>query len=96
MESRPVRCTVYRSETKAYTYLYLAAGKELADLPGFLLEKFGIAERFLDLDLDQRQKLAHADLETVKSQLLSKGYYLQLPPEQSVDELLERQFNRAE
>ena len=83
-----MHCKVYRSENQAYTYLYLAEGKELEDLPGFLLEKFGPPKLVLELDLSQRRKLAQADLQTVKNQLLGKGYYLQLPPEQSVDDLL--------
>jgi len=89
-----MRCTVYRSASKAYTYLYLADGKELEDLPDFLLEMFGQAELFLELDLGKRQKLAQADLETVRQQLASKGFYLQLPPEQSVDALLQQQFSQ--
>ena len=88
-----MNCTIYRSSSRAYTYLYLAEGKELEDLPDFLLEKFGPAEVCLELNLNQRQKLAQADLNTVKNQLLSKGYYLQLPPEQDIDELLNRSFS---
>jgi hypothetical protein len=88
-----MQCKVYRSESKAYTYLYLSEDKELEDLPEFLLEKFGSPELILELDLSTRQKLAHADLGTVKSQLTSKGYYLQLPPQQSVDDLLQRNFS---
>ena len=88
-----MQCKVYRSDSKSYTYLYLAEGKELGDLPELLLEKFGPPELILDLDLAQRTKLAHANLETVKSQLLSKGYFLQLPPEQSVEDLLQKNFS---
>lgn len=85
-----MNCTVYRSEQKAYSYLYLAEGKELDDLPGLLLGQFGQPEIVMELDLSKREKLAHADLETVKSQLLSQGYYLQLPPEQDIEELIGR------
>lgn len=85
-----MNCTIYRSSSQAYTYLYLAEGKELEDLPDFLLEKFGPTELCMELDLGQRQKLAQADLETVKNQLLNKGYYLQLPPERSVEDLLQQ------
>ena len=88
-----MHCKVYRSENQAYTYLYLAEDKQLEDLPEFLLQKFGPPELVLELDLSQRDKLAQADLQTVKNQLLSKGYYLQLPPEQSVDDLLQKNFS---
>jgi uncharacterized protein YcgL (UPF0745 family) len=89
-------CRIYRSETRAYTYLYLAEGKELEDLPGLLLEKFGSPELCLQLDLSQRQRLAQANLETVRNELLDKGYYLQLPSEHSVDELLQQQFSQQQ
>jgi uncharacterized protein len=91
-----MNCTIYRSSNQAYTYLYLAEGKALEDLPDFLLEKFGPAELILELDLSQRQKLAQADLKSVKKQLMSKGYYLQLPPERSVEKLLQQHFGKPE
>lgn len=91
-----MQCKIYRSETQEYTYLYLAEGKELADLPEFLLEKFGPPELVMELDLSHRKKLAQADLATVQSQLLSKGYYLQLPPEKSIEELLHRHFSQQQ
>ena len=91
-----MNCTIYRSNSQAYTYLYLAEGKELEDLPEFLLEKFGPPELVMELDLSQRKRLAQADLATVKSQLLSKGFFLQLPPEKSIEELLHRHFSQQQ
>lgn len=91
-----MQCRIYRSGTQAYTYLYLAEGKELEDLPEILLEKFGPAELCLELDLSERRQLAQADLENVKNQLVGKGYYLQLPPEQSVEALLQQQFSQQQ
>lgn len=49
-----MQCTIYRSNNQAYTYLYLAAGKELADLPGVLLQHFGEPEWVMALNLGQR------------------------------------------
>jgi len=89
-----VQCLIYRSAAKAYTYLYLAAGKELAELPKSLLDSFGEAEFVMELDLAGRSQLAQANIDTVKASLRQQGYYLQLPPERSVEELLDRQFNR--
>lgn len=88
-----MHCKVYRSENQAYTYLYLAEGKELEDLPEFLLKKFGLPQLVMELDLAKRVKLAQANLETVKNQLLSKGYFLQLPPDQNVESLLDKTFS---
>jgi len=88
-----MQCTIYRSNSRAYTYLYLAEGKELADLPEALLQHFGEPEWVMALNLGQRQKLAQADLGTVKLQLVKQGFYLQLPPEKSVEEILRQQFS---
>jgi uncharacterized protein YcgL (UPF0745 family) len=87
-------CRIYRSDRLAYTYLYLAEGKELADLPEALHESFGSAEFVMELDLAQRTRLAQANIEIVKASLQAQGFYLQLPPELSVEDLLEQRFNR--
>ena len=87
-----MRCQIYRSETRAYTYLYLAIDKKLEDLPKELLKTFGEAEPVMLLNLAERENLAHADIATVKTQLASQGYYLQLPPELSVEDQLQRSF----
>jgi len=89
-----VQCSIYRSTSRAYTYLYLAQGRELAELPQPLLDGFGPAEFVIELDLAERRKLAQANIDTVRTSLSQQGYYLQLPPERSVEELLDQQFNR--
>lgn len=89
-----MQCSIYRSAAKDYTYLYLAEGKELAELPHSLLQSFGAAEFVMDLDLAERSHLAQANINTVKASLREQGYYLQLPPERSVEDLLDQQFSR--
>jgi uncharacterized protein YcgL (UPF0745 family) len=87
-----MRCTVYRSSRKEYTYLYLADGMRLDDLPEPLIALFGESEAVVRLDLAERTRLAHADPETVRSRLREEGYYLQLPPDLPVEEELTRRF----
>jgi uncharacterized protein len=87
-----MRCTVLCSDSKAYHYIYLAAGKEFDQLPAALQEQFPHPQEIMQLDLDQRKRLAHADIATVRKRLKEQGYYLQLPPELPVEEEIARRM----
>lgn len=76
-----MRCKIYRSQHQALSYLYLAQGQQLADLPDDLRKSLGQLTWVMDLSLAERQKLAYADIEKVKQSLKQQGFYLQLPPE---------------
>ncbi len=89
----PMRCTVYRSGTKDFTYLYLADTLAFDELPEALRKRFGEPEAVMRLDLETTPKLANADVGAVRSALGQQGYYLQLPPEVSVEEEITRQFS---
>lgn len=43
-------------------------------------ESFGVPQFAMMLSLDERKKLASADIEKVKQALKDEGYYLQFPP----------------
>lgn len=88
-----MRCTVYRCSNKLYTYLYIPAGSSFDDLPVELVANLGELEQVMELDLAKLKRLAYADIDNVRSKLVSPGYYLQLPPEQSVDDLLNQAFS---
>lgn len=87
------RCKIYRSGKRAETYLYLCAGKDLADLPEGLLNSFGEAHFVMELDLDTRLKLARVDVGRVIESLQQVGYFLQLPPELPVEEEISQRFS---
>jgi uncharacterized protein YcgL (UPF0745 family) len=86
-------CSIYRSEKKDSTYLYLAEGVSFEDLPAELRARFGAATEVMQLDLEANTRLAQADAKNVLQALEDPGYYLQLPPEVSVEELLNRSFS---
>jgi uncharacterized protein YcgL (UPF0745 family) len=88
-----MRCTVYRSSRKEFTYLYLADTMKIEDLPESLRKLFGEPEAVLRLDFAEVGKLAHADPETVKDGLRQEGYYLQLPPKHPIEEEISRLFS---
>lgn len=61
-------------------YLFVEPDQEFKRVPQVLLDMLGRLEYVMEVDLDQRDKLAQADLQQVKTALSEQGYYLQLPP----------------
>ncbi|HLF30814.1 MAG TPA: YcgL domain-containing protein [Xanthomonadales bacterium] len=87
-----MRCSVFRSDKKAYRYIYLAEGKDFSELPAALRQQFGHPEQVMELDLAQVRRLAHADPEQVRRQLRQRGYYLQLPAEIGIEAEISRRM----
>lgn len=73
-------CQIYRSSKKPGAYLYVSKTKGLECLPEPLLELFGAPQEAFTMLLTADKKLANADAKKVLSELVGKGYYLQLPP----------------
>lgn len=61
-------------------YLFVAADKELAEVPEDLLQRFGTPEETMTLLLTPERKLARSRVEDVAAQIREQGYFLQLPP----------------
>ena len=76
---------VYRGTRKTDTYLYVLNESEFDHLPKNLLALLGKLELALEVDLNTIKKLANADLNEVKSNLIDKGYYLQLPNDSHIE-----------
>ncbi len=85
-------CLVYRSSKKQETYLFMPIGAVYDDLPGELRAMFGEPLPVMKLDLEPDTRLAQAEAPRVIEALESDGYFLQLPPDTSVEELLNRNF----
>lgn len=88
-----MRCVIFRSNTKAETYLYLRDGKEFDELPVELQESFGQPVFVMSLDLSTDRKLARVDVANVLTSLEKQGFYLQLPPKLPVEEEITRRFS---
>jgi len=84
-----VKCTVFRSSLKDFTYIYLAEGKSFNDLPDSLQEAFGEPDFVMDLELTAERKLAYEDTDQVMKNLAETGYHLQMPPQDDPTGLLE-------
>ena len=88
-----MHCTVFRSDRKAETYLYLADDLVFADLPEDLREHFGEPAFVMRLELAKERKLARVDVARVIESLSEQGFYLQLPPKLPVEEEITRRFS---
>lgn len=75
-------CVIYKSPKKAQTYLFIKQRDKFEDVPEALMAMFGTPTLVTIINLDNKDKLALADINKVKENLNSQGYYLQLPPPQ--------------
>jgi len=71
---------VYKSQRKQDTYVYLATRDVFDALPAPLQAQLGPFAFVLEVTLDAGRKLARADVEAVRRELVASGFYLQLPP----------------
>jgi uncharacterized protein YcgL (UPF0745 family) len=85
-------CLVYRSSKKPETYLFLPVGGAYDDLPEELRSMFGEPLPVMKLELETDTRLAQAEAPRVIEALEMEGYFLQLPPDTPVEELLNRNF----
>ena len=75
---------VYKSARRANTYLYIDHKDDFTRVPGILLDLMGHLEFVLEVDLSAREKLAQADINEVRSLLNERGFFVQLPPGDSL------------
>lgn len=84
-----MKCSVWKSPSKEFTYVYLAEGREFDELPGALRNAFGEPEWVMELELTPERQLAYEDITQVRQNLSEHGYHLQLPPSDDPTGLLE-------
>lgn len=97
-----MHCDVYKFPKSPDWYAYIARPNypndtdEIRDwlgvLPSEMRQKLGLGTFVMHLDLSARDKLAQADINTVKAKLAERGYYVQAPPS---DVLLVQALNKA-
>lgn len=73
-------CAIYKSAKKEQTYLFVKTRDDFSSVPEPLMLTFGTPSLVTLINLATKKKLAFADLDKVKANLNSQGYYLQLPP----------------
>ncbi|WP_087025970.1 YcgL domain-containing protein [Thaumasiovibrio subtropicus] len=75
-----MHCAVYKSDKKIGSYLFVEKKDDFSRVPDSLLGMFGHPSLVMVFDIDKRESLAQANIETVRAALKEEGYYLQLPP----------------
>ena len=73
-------CTVWSSPKKEEMYLYTDRLEGLKRVPEELLAMFGTPKEVMGLPLSEDKKLGRADAKKVLDEILTKGFYLQMPP----------------
>ena len=73
-------CAIYKSPRKDQTYLFVKTRDDFSSVPEPLMQTFGTPSLVTLTNLATKDKLAFADIATVKNNLNEQGYYLQLPP----------------
>ena len=84
-----MKCSIYRSSLKDFTYIYLSEESEFDDLPVALKKVFGEPVFVMDLELTPARKLAYEDVNQVLHNLAEQGYHLQMPPQEDATGLLD-------
>ncbi len=75
-------CVIYKSPKKAFTYLFVKSRDDFSSVPEGLMQTFGTPALVTIVNLSTKDKLAMADIDKVKTNLVEQGFYLQLPPPQ--------------
>ncbi|MDV3470092.1 YcgL domain-containing protein [Stenotrophomonas sp. C3(2023)] len=75
-----MHASVYKSQRRADTYVYLAARDAFEVLPGPLRDSLGALTWVMDLQLEEGRRLAQANPVQVRAELAERGFYLQVPP----------------
>ncbi len=80
-----ILCNIYRSSRKEGMYLYVTKNEDLGRVPETLLELFGRPALVTTMLIDKEKKLAHVDAANLLINIISKGFYLQMPPQQDAE-----------
>ncbi len=71
---------IYKGSRRAETYLYVPEENNFQRVPKELLDALGTLELVMDLELDERRRLARVDAKDVMKSVSQAGYFLQLAP----------------
>lgn len=71
---------IYKSLRKPDAYLYLRDKDAFGIVPDSIRAPLGELAFVMSLELAPGRKLARADAAVVRSNLVERGYYLQVPP----------------
>ena len=88
-----MKCFIYKSRCESEMYLYIAKRDDFGAVPNELLDRFGIPDFVMELELTPERSLARENPETVRANLKERGFHLQMPPKDptlQTEKILER------
>lgn len=74
-----IECTVYKSQKKDETYVFISTTTALSDLPEELLKVLGQAELVMTLKLTPEKKMARGTAKDIIKSIEKQGFHLQMP-----------------
>lgn len=78
---------VYKSLRKDDTYVFLAARDDFDRVPASVREALGRMRFVMELAVTPERRLARSDAATVRENLATRGFHLQMPPSAAADPL---------
>ncbi|HEB81659.1 MAG TPA: YcgL domain-containing protein [Gammaproteobacteria bacterium] len=81
---------IYRCSNRPDMYIYLAEEDNFENVPKEIFVTLGIVEFAMELEITPETKLAREDTATVLKNLEEKGFHIQLPGDESIEEIMAR------
>lgn len=81
---------IYRCNNKPGMYIYLAEEDVFENVPKKIYDSLGIIEFSMELDISEITKLAREDVKTVIANLKEHGFHIQLPSDESLEDIMAR------
>lgn len=78
---------VYKSLRKADTFVFFATRDDFSPLPDDVRASLAPLRFVLDVALTPERRLAQADPDVVRANLVRQGFHLQMPPAPALDPL---------
>ena len=85
-----MQCFIYRCSNRPDLYVYLAEEDVFDNLPKELFNTLGIIEFSMELELTPKTELAREDTQKVIDNLNEHGFHIQLPANESLEEIMAR------
>ena len=85
-----MKCFIYRCNNKPGMYIYLAEEDVFENVPKKIFDSLGIVEFSMELDISEKTRLAREAIETVITNLKEHGFHIQLPGDESLEEIMAR------
>ncbi|PCI09152.1 MAG: hypothetical protein COB77_00745 [Gammaproteobacteria bacterium] len=85
---------IYRCNLKPDMYIYLAEEDNFEPMPKEIFNSLGIVEFSMELEISKKTKLAREDASTVFNNLKEHGFHIQLPSNESLEEIMARIANK--